>query len=325
MRDLFHQNYPKENFEILLLNDHSEDGSMAVAEETLKLSAFSKCTFIHPALAGKKAAITEGVKHAMGKIIVTIDADCRVGPEWLASIDRNFSHDAVKMVFGAVKIEPTKTIFQSMQAIEFASLIGTGAATMAYGIPTMSNGANLAFRKLAFEEVDGYEGNLEIASGDDEFLMRKIAAKYQDGIRFNNDQQGIVVTNPQSSVGDFFYQRIRWAGKWSAHTDVKTKLLAVFIFIFHAAILVTPVIATFNDNVWVAVGFILLVKAYLEYRFLRIVNFWLNVSWSWPAFILLQATYSFYAVSVGIATLFVKPVWKGRKNKTVSLLPLSAK
>ncbi len=37
----------------------------------------------------------------------------------------------------------------------------------------MCNGANLAFRKDVFNEVSGYKGNIQIASGDDEFLMRK--------------------------------------------------------------------------------------------------------------------------------------------------------
>lgn len=313
LHDLFQQNYPKENFEILLLNDHSDDLSMKVAEEVLRISSFSKCTFIHPATSGKKAAITEGVKHASGEIIITIDADCRVGQNWLASINKKFSQDSAKMVFGPVRIEPAKTIFQSMQAMEFASLIGTGAATMAYGIPTMSNGANLAFRKDVFKEVGGYEGNIKIASGDDEFLMRKIFKKYPKGIRFNNDQKSIVSTLPQNSLHDFILQRIRWAAKWSAHTDFSSKLLAVFIFLFHAAILVIPFLPIFDRAVlWLGVV-ALLIKGFLEYRFLRIVNFWLKVPWSWTAFILLQVTYSFYAVSIAMATLFVRPVWKGRK------------
>ena len=313
LSDLFAQQYPTEKFEILLVNDHSEDQSMLKAEEVINTSSFSNCIFIQPAKFGKKAAITEGVKHATGNVIVTVDADCRVGADWLKSINAMFVDENVKMVFGSVKIEPDNSIFSNMQSIEFSSLIGSGAASMAYGVPTMCNGANLAFRKETFNEVDGYEGNAQIASGDDEFLMRKIANKFPEGIRFNNFKQGIVSTNPQSSLSEFMTQRIRWAGKWSAHQDAKSKLLALFIFSFHALVLTVPFIA-FQDMLALSFfGILFLGKAIAEYRFLRVVNFWLNTPWNWPAFILLQITYSLYAVVTGVAALFVKPMWKGRK------------
>jgi hypothetical protein len=65
----------------------------------------------------------------------------------------------------------------------------------------------------------------------------------------------------------------------------------------------------------ILIGNLFLLKAIAEYRFLRVVNFWLNNQWNWLAFILLQLTYSLYAVATGFAALFVKPVWKGRKIK----------
>ncbi len=311
--DLFSQQYPIEKFEILLVNDHSEDMSMLKAEEAIKASSFSKCIFIHPAASGKKAAITEGVRQATWNIIVTVDADCRVPTDWLKSINAMFGDENVKMVFGPVKIEPDNSIFSKMQSIEFSSLIGSGAATMAYGVPTMCNGANLAFRKETFNEVGGYEGNEQIASGDDEFLMRKIANKFPNGIKFNNDKQGIVSTNPQSSLPEFMAQRIRWAGKWSVHQDIKSRLLALFIFSFHALVLMVPFMVFQHRLALLFLGVLFFGKAIAEYRFLRVVNFWLNIPWNWPAFILLQFTYSLYAVGIGVAALFLKPVWKGRK------------
>lgn len=315
LRDLFSQQYPKEKFEILLVNDHSEDQSILKAEEAIKTSSFSKCVFVQPAKIGKKAAITEGVKHANGTIIVTVDADCRVGDGWLDSINAMFSDNEVKMVFGPVRIEPGNLIFSKMQALEFSSLIGSGAASMAYKIPTMCNGANLAFRKEIFKEVGGYEGNTQIASGDDEFLMRKIAAKFPDSIKFNDYPQSIVTTSAQGSLHAFMAQRIRWAGKWKAHHDVKSKLLALFIFSFHALLLVAPFFALDNKFALFLIGILFLCKAIAEYRFLRVVNNWLNIRWNWLAFILLQFTYSLYAVVTGFAALFVKPAWRGRKIK----------
>ena len=313
LSDLFAQQYPTEKFEILLVNDHSEDQSMLKAEEVINTSSFSNCIFIQPAKFGKKAAITEGVKHATGNVIVTVDADCRVGADWLKSINAMFVDENVKMVFGPVRIESGNSIFSNMQSIEFSSLIGSGAASMAYGIPIMCNGANLAFRKEIFDKVSGYEGNTQIASGDDEFLMRKIARNFPSGIKFNNYKQGVVSTNPQSSLSEFTAQRIRWAGKWRAYQDVKSKILAVFIFSFHVLVLSLPFFVLRGKFPLLFISVLILGKAFIEYKFLHLVTRWLGIRWHWPAFILLQITYSLYAVVTGLAALFVKPMWKGRK------------
>jgi hypothetical protein len=53
-------------------------------------------------------------------------------------------------------------------------------------------------------------------------------------------------------------------------------------------------------------------KAFLEWQFISRVTGWLNVRWHWPAFILLQIVYSFYAIGVGVGSNFMKAEWKGR-------------
>jgi biofilm PGA synthesis N-glycosyltransferase PgaC len=71
------------------------------------------------------------------------------------------------------------------------------------GFLHLCNGANLAFTKDAFTATGGYDGNEHIASGDDEFLMRKIEAKYSNGIRFNNNPENVVTTYPQKTINSF--------------------------------------------------------------------------------------------------------------------------
>jgi len=312
LNDLFAQNYPANGYEVLVINDHSEDGTIRVVEEQLKSTSFSNITIVQSASKGKKAAITEGVKLAKGKIIITTDADCRVGINWLRSFNSYFIDASIKMVFGPVKIIAAESFFEKMQAIEFASLIGSGAATMSKGMPTMCNGANLAFRKDVFLEVNGYESNLHIASGDDEFLMRKIDATYPKSIRFNNAKESIIATQAQKTLTEFLTQRLRWAGKWKFHHDLKSKFLALYVFMFHLGVLVLPVLA-FTGYIPVSFMVVLfLIKAMLEYQFLVRITSWLQIRWQWPAFILLQLTYSLYAVLVGVLATFIKPVWKGR-------------
>lgn len=310
IHDLQQQEYPRDKFEIILINDHSEDNSVSVINEELRGPVSAK--LMNNAAQGKKSALTKGIRHAIGTLIVTTDADCRVKPGWIRSINNSFSEESVKMTFGGVKIEPDHSVFSTMQALEFSSLIGSGASTAAFGFPTLCNGANLAFTKDAFTETGGYDGNEHIASGDDEFLMRKIEARYSNGIRFNNNPDNIVTTYPQKTLNGFLSQRIRWAGKWPHHDGTNSKLLAVYIFLFHLSVMALPFFVIMGDiSVYTMLG-LLFAKGLVEFFYLRQVCSWLTVSWHGFSFFLLQLTYPVYAVGVALVALFKRPSWKGR-------------
>lgn len=312
--DLQQQEYPHDKFEVVLINDHSEDSSVSVINEYLRGPISAR--LMNNAAHGKKSALAKGIRHAIGTIIITTDADCRVKPGWLRSVNNSFADESIKMTFGPVKIETDHTVFSKMQAIEFSSLIGSGASTAAFGFPTLCNGANLAFTKDAFTETGGYDGNEHIASGDDEFLMRKIEARYKDAIRFNHNPESIVTTQPQKTVNNFLVQRLRWAGKWKHHDGTNSKLLAVYVFLFHLLVVVLPFFVLIGDiSVYVMLG-LLAAKAWVEFFFLHKVSSWLGVSWHWLSFFSLQLLYPIYAVGVAVVALFKKPAWKGRALTT---------
>lgn len=314
IRDLQEQQYPRDTFEVILMNDHSEDNSVSTIGEELRGSISAR--LMNNNAVGKKSALSEGISQAIGTIIVTTDADCRVKPGWLRSINNSFSNESIKMTFGAVRIEPDHSVFSKMQALEFSTLIGSGASTAAFGFPTLCNGANLAFTKDVFTKTGGYEGNEHIASGDDEFLMRKVEAKYPDSIRFNNNTENVVTTYPQKTLNSFLSQRIRWAGKWKHHDGTNSKLLAVYIFLFHLSVMALPVFVIMGDvSVYMMIG-LLVAKAWVEFFFIRKVSSWLSIPWHGLSFFLLQLVYPVYAVGVAMAALFKKPFWKGRALTT---------
>lgn len=314
IHDLQQQEYPRDKFEVILINDHSEDSSVVAINEELRGPISAK--LLNSTEQGKKPALTKGIRHAVGSIVVTTDADCRVNPGWIRSVNNSFSEESTKMTFGAVRIETDNTLLGTLQAIEFSSLIGSGASTAAFGFPTLCNGANLAFTKDAFTETGGYDGNEHVASGDDEFLMRKIEAKYPDGIRFNNNPESVVTTHPQKTLEDFLSQRIRWAGKWKHHDGTNSKLLAVYVFLFHLSVIMLPFFVLMGDiPVYVMLG-LLVAKGLVEFFFLRQVCRWLVVRWHGLSFILLQLVYPVYAVGVAVTALYKKPCWKGRALTT---------
>src|SRR3989337_394396 len=235
LKDICNQSY--KNFEVILVDDHSKDDTAeVVASFILQDDRFK---LLSSPGEGKKVALTQGIHASKGEIIITTDGDCRVNKHWLASMARFFQSGNIKRVFGGVKIEGD-TFFSKIQSHEFLSLIGTAAATWSLGLPTMCNGANLAFRKSVFMEVGGYAGNFHIPSGDDEFLLQKIFKRYSQGIKFANTSDAVVTTSAMGSIRQLMYQRIRWAGKWKHNTSVLNITLAIFIFCFQSSVILLP-------------------------------------------------------------------------------------
>ncbi|MEM7038037.1 MAG: glycosyltransferase, partial [Bacteroidota bacterium] len=171
------QDYPAARFELIVVNDHSEDATRDLAEEAAGIAGNFRVLDLEKAqgVAYKKAAVAAGIAAAKGEIILTTDADCTMGPGWISAMVAQFRPE-VGMVSGPVLLE-SETTFGHFQALEFMGLIAVGAGAIEAGTPNMCNGANLAYRKAVFEEVGGFAGIDHIASGDDELLMHKIAAE----------------------------------------------------------------------------------------------------------------------------------------------------
>ncbi len=312
--DLSMQSY--KHFEVIVIDDHSDDGTMdKVKSETQR---DNRITVLRNVDKGKKSALALAIKSAKGSIILTTDADCRVNERWVESIVPYFANMETKLVFGGVKISPT-SFFGDVQALEFSSLIGSGAATASLGFPTMCNGANLAFRKDVFDEVDGYAGNLDVPSGDDEFLMRKVKSKYLNGIVFAAKRNAVVSTAPCITFTVLIHQRIRWAGKWKRNSSLPSIGLAIFIFIFQVSTIVLGSLLMLKQ-IDPMIGVVLLsAKVLFEYIFLYQVGNFLSLRWSWTSFILLQLLYPFYVVTIGVLSNFLSFSWKGRTLKSFTV------
>jgi len=311
LEDLRQQSYSKEKFEVFFVNDHSDDQSC----ETIDRAGlpFIKLIQLPEHLTGKKAALDFGIRQAKGEIIITTDADCHVMPHWLFQINEQFQDEKIKMVTGLVRIEESDSLFSRMQVLEFVSLVGTTGATIGLGSPTMCNGANLSFLKSAYFEVNGYEGNKDIPSGDDEFLMRKIGSKWKNSIGFMDNEQSVVSTSPQYSFLQWVNQRLRWAGKWKYNSSLFTKALALTVLSFHLGFLLFFALALTGRFTMQQITLFWGTKMLVEALFLIPVCSALKVRWRWVSFFALQFTYSFYVVAIGILSQARGFEWKGRR------------
>jgi len=310
IQSLLSLNYPKEKLQIILVNDHSTDLSV---EQIKKFESKQiQLVNLQDIEIGKKAALSKGVEKATSEIIVTTDADCIHPQDWLKSINNFFSNPKAQMLVGAVAIQDSKSFFTKLQQIEFASLIGSGASLLHWRIPAMANGANLAFRREAFISVKGYEGNKHIASGDDEFLLKKLFEVFPNGVIFNNQVLSVVKTNSQQNMLTFFQQRLRWAGKWKHQTNRKVKLGALGVFIFQLSFIVTFFLLGSEHQRLASI--LLFAKAGIEGIFLFRVCQFLGIRFTIIPFVVLQLVYPFYVALTAVLALFLRSNWKGRKS-----------
>ncbi len=252
LQDIENQRYATGQYEVIIVDDHSSDRTVEVVEAfaieaSFRVRILKLADLVQQPLPDgnyKKTGIEWGVREAQGELIVTTDGDCRVGKNWLQTYGTFYASSGAKFISGPVTFFDEKSVFEKMQTVEFASLIGSGAATLAMGIPTMCNGANLAYEKAVFEEVSGYNGVSGTASGDDLFLLHKVYTKYADKVFFLKSQEAIVSTHAKATIQEFYWQRKRWAGKWNLYKDKRVTLLAVFVFVCNASLTASLVALT---------------------------------------------------------------------------------
>lgn len=336
---VFAQDYPADAVEVIVVNDHSEDATAGIAVATARNHLGGEgVSFLNEANGGvpesgdanpgsgmrfqllnleaqtgpayKKAAVAYGIRQSQGEIIVTTDADCTMGRGWLRAMVGGFEA-GTGLVSGPVELQ-SGDAFTQMQALEFMGLIAVGAASIASGDPTMCNGANLAYRRRAYEEVGGFSGIDHIASGDDELLMHKIAAHGHWKVAFMKREEAIVRTPAQGTWAQFRAQRIRWVSKSGQY---KRRGITAILVLSYLAMLGFPVLAVggiWEPRLWwLLLGHLamkilaeaaVLVPAARFFDKLRLLP-WLPVE---------QVAHIAYVLWVGIAGQRKSYQWKGR-------------
>ncbi|MDO1445239.1 glycosyltransferase family 2 protein [Rhodocytophaga aerolata] len=323
LQDLDKQTYAARLTEVWVVDDHSTDTTAAIiatykqqATYTLYLLPLAEhIPSILPEGNYKKRGIELAVSQATGELIICTDGDCRVEPTWVQAISNIYIAKKPHFISGPVTFYNEKHLFEKLQTIEFASLIGSGAALLALGVPAMCNGANLAFTKKAFVEVGGYSHTSGTATGDDVFLLQKINKAFPGKVLFLQSQKAIVYTKAQQQFSDFVQQRKRWASKWNLYIDWRVSALAVFIFISNFSVIVALSLLLSGNYSMRMFLIQIAVKFSVEFVFLATVLSFLKkldfVKFIFP----LQILYVFYVSFFGIVTHKKGYSWKGRKLK----------
>lgn len=254
LADLSVQELDHDLFEVIVVDDDSIDNTRNIA---LKYHGIKNLKVLKNQGLGKKKAIRTGVEASTGELIVTTDADCRVGSRWLETIASYYSINEPDMIIGPVVLKGLNGFLQGFQDLEFLALQGVTAGTAVSGDPTMCNGANLAFRKDTYLRHSS-RLHEEKLSGDDLFLLHSLKENRENKIEWLESSGATVETHAAPDWKSFLSQRTRWISKAGAYTDRTTIILAAVTFV---AIMLQPllIIAGIFDIVYLEVFMTLLV------------------------------------------------------------------
>ena len=315
--NLTNQNYPKEKFELIFVNDSSDDNSLTLLESLHKQE--NVLIFSVPndysVNAHKKRAIRFGIEKSKGEIIVTTDADCIHKKDWLRNLLK-FMDEKSGFISGPVEFISDSNLFSKMQRLEFAGLVITGAGLIGSGNPIICNAANIAYRKKVFEEVCGFSYQMSLSSGDDELLMQKIHRDSNYKIKFALNKNAIVSTEANPTIKDFYHQRKRWASKGLFYGDNLLLLKLVLIFLFYLSLIIQPILGILLSTKYFLIFFIsYLFKISAEYLILkRGVNLLFNSNILKP-FLITEILQVPYILISGFMGMFGNLIWKDRKIK----------
>lgn len=317
LADLNTQRYPAELLSVYVVDDASTDATAEVVRQYQTKVTYALHLLEAPQTSDtaspKKRAITFALSQTQAPLVLCTDGDCRLGPNWVNEIVSFQAQTKARFISAAVRFTAPRTLWEHFMSIEFASLVGAGASTLAYGQPTMCNGANIAYLRSTFQEVGGYAHTPSIASGDDEFLMHRIHQGFPKSIRFLMSQEAVVETKPPASWAHFRAQRKRWASKWKHYSATAPKVVAIFVFLSNFLLIAHTSGWAFGAIDGYELGLLWLLKCLPETLFLVHVLLFLERSRSILYIPLLQVVYPLYVCFFGLAAQTPTYEWKGRK------------
>lgn len=312
------QQYNKDLFEVIVVDDHSTDNTLKLINgfsmSNLRVIALKD----DPALAdasrtNKKIGIEKAVHAANGTLIMTTDADCHPGSNWIKTTVAYYEEHNPVMIAGMVSYFHDTSFLGKFQTLDFLSLVGIAAASIQNGFYNLCNGANLAYTKAAFLEVDGFRQIDYIPSGDDMMLMHKMAKKFGDKIAYLKNKDSIVYTSTEKDFVTFWNQRVRWTSKSTHYEDKRITGILAFVYMVNLLIVLNLAIGIFYPPMLKLAMWMFLAKLCIDTLFTyAVTKFFRRENLLW-LFLPMQAVHVLYIILIAPAGVFGKYNWKGRR------------
>ncbi|TYA53068.1 glycosyltransferase family 2 protein [Formosa maritima] len=309
--------YPVANFEILFINDASEDPSEEIIKKKLENTNINFKIIQNKRISNspKKDAISRAIELASYEWIITTDADCLLPKYWLTCYS-NFIHKTnCNLIAAPVTYYNINSFLDIFQTLDFLSLIGATVGGFGLKKPFICNGANLAYKKDVFKILNGFEGNNDIASGDDVFLLQKAIKKHPKSVLFLKAKKAIVLTKSQPNFKSLISQRVRWASKTTHYKNSFGKLTGFVVLLMNTALVSSILLTLFNAFSFKYLLITFTIKIIIDYMLLFKTTSFFNQKYLLKSYLISSIFYPFFSVYIVIISLFPNYKWKNRRYR----------
>ena len=314
LESLHSQSYPKELYEVIIIDDNSTDNTSDLVQEYIqdkpnfrlirKKNEGDQRTF-------KKQALKSALNSVKNEIVMTIDADTVANKRWIELMTAQYEHNT-GLVAGLVSFPRNNenTLFKKIQTLEFAGIVFAGVGSVGNNIPLICNGSNLSYRLKAFTEAGGYDANIHLPSGDDDLLLQNIHGKTNWRVKYSLIADTINYTRAADRFPAFINQRARWASKSLHYPKKWVFLLMLSLYLYYLSILIFGILTVsgyFPVSIFViGIGVKLATEVFVISKALKI----LNRRDLWIYFFPAQVFQIIYVLLVGVLGLFNKFTWR---------------
>lgn len=319
LNSILAQDYPKEKFSIIAVNDRSEDktpellDSLASKHDNITVLHISECPL---GVSPKKNAIEQAIKECKTEFIVACDADIKHKSKWLRSYgsmcnDSLGCSTALCVLKKDSYLSKWEETWQDMQMIENLSYGVVNAGAMANGFPITAYGGNMMYRKELFKNDDALRD--DVVTGDDTMIVYEAQRQKYD-IVFNMHPEAVADVVPEDTIAAMINQRIRWA----SHTMKMTfpvVLMMLAIFFFYLSTFIFPLLGFININMLYYGLALFAVKACCDIFYMNVTLKRFDIPFKFKHLLLMELLHAPFIIWVGLHGTFGKFTWKGSTYK----------
>lgn len=303
------QDYP--SFEVIVVNDRSWDGTTELLEEFQKSYNRLKVVTVSDGekfIAGKKFAVTMGIKAASHEWLVFTDADCKpASNQWLRGMQQP-QNEQTAILLGYSPYMKKRGLLNSLIRFETFFTAVNYLSFALKGMPYMGVGRNLAYKKSLFFKTKGFAAHMHIPSGDDDLFVNANANTSNTNIQIHQDTH--VWSEPKTSFLTYIRQKKRHMGAGKFYKNKHRVILTIqvvgqFLFyVFGIALLLFP------NTLYIAIGTFalsILIRSFIYPRLLKKLSYG-DLRWWFPILDLLLFV---FLVFNSFLSIFVRKVkWK---------------
>jgi cellulose synthase/poly-beta-1,6-N-acetylglucosamine synthase-like glycosyltransferase len=308
--------YTPSLFEIILVDDHSEDSSKLICKqwkaknETFNISILDNKTL---AKSPKKSAIMTALEVVKYDYILTTDADCLLPENWLRYFNQHLQEKDSDLVAGPVKIIEDSGFWNKFQVLDLMSLQVVGLGSFKTSSPLFCNAANLCYKAETLKEIKAFSQHQDIISGDDVFNLQAFQ-KQGKTLSAVVHSEATVWTKAEKNFQSLTQQRIRWTSKAKLYKNNLLKGLGILVLLTNLGLLISLGLALATMD-FTYFWWLWLFKLGVDFYVLYVGNQFFKTQLCSRDYFIMLLLYPFVSVYFAGLSFKGKFNWKGRKHK----------